>query len=542
MRVTTSLLSVWPESIRFGGVLVVGALLALSPVLLRAAPVTSSISLHDMHLLNRVTYGVNEASVLEYKKLGFKRYVDEQLRYVGDAALPAEVSARIDSMDITRLQPNEIIIERHQAEQALKGAADADMRASLQKMLNQRGNEFAFQAAERRILRALYSHNQMQELLTWFWFNHFTVFQHKGYINLLLADYEEHAIRPHVLGKFRDLVMATLTHPAMLVYLDNAQNAAGAVNENYARELMELHTLGVNGGYTQTDVQELARILSGVGVDFSGKGCANGLTTLPDMGSASAGALFCFNPKRHDAGEKTFLGVTFPAGGGAAEVVRAIDLLVQNPATAHFISQKLARYFLSDDPPEQVVNDMAQIFEKTDGDIALTLKTLFHSSAFRSGRDLENKFKDPVQYVLSSVRLLYGEQPIQDVRPIVNWINRLGEPFYAHLTPDGYGLREKDWLSADQMAKRLEIARGVFWNAGTFYVDEQTARTLEGTDQKQLQALRKAAREDHPVDSFGIYDLMRPMLSQQTLGTLKKTLSLDEWNALLLSSPEFMYR
>ena len=357
-----------------------------------------------------------------------------------------------------------------------------------------------------------------------------------------MANYEEHAIRPHVLGKFRDLVMATLTHPAMLVYLDNAQNAVGAVNENYARELMELHTLGVQGGYTQNDVQELARILTGVGVDFSGRGCPGGQTSLDPRQPPLAGGLFCFNPKRHDSGGKVFLGQTFPPGGGAEEVIRAVDMLARNPSTARFISSKLAVYFLGDDPPQNVVADMARTFQKSDGDIAQTLNTLFHSAAFLSGKYFGTKYKDPVQYVFSAVRLLYGDAPVQDVRPIVNWVNQLGEPFYARLTPDGYGMREKDWLSADQMAKRFDVARAIFWNAGTLYTDELAAKALENTDKKRLQDLRKEAREANPIDSFGIYDLMHPMLSDQTLGTLKKSLTLDEWNSLLLSSPEFMYR
>jgi uncharacterized protein (DUF1800 family) len=519
-----------------------GGVLAVASCSAPAAPGVPTTSRHDMLFLNRVTYGVNQSTAREFAKVGRSRYLDEQLHYDGDSALPAAVRERIAALEISRLTPSELISERRQGEQAIRKAPDPDTRAMLQKSLNERGNELALQATERRILRALYSRNQIQELLTWFWFNHFTVFQYKGYINLLLADYEEQAIRPHVLGKFRDLVLATLTHPAMLVYLDNAQNAAGAINENYARELMELHTLGVDGGYTQADVQALARILTGVGTDFSGNGCANGVRALPDGETRVGAQLFCFMPKRHDESEKTFLGQDFPAGGGAEEVVRAVDLLVRSPSTAKLISRELAVYFLSDDPPAEVVDEMAQTFQRTDGDIAQTLRALFHSAAFRGGRYFGGKYKDPVQYVLSSVRLLYEDQPIQDPRPIANWINRLGEPFYAHLTPDGYGTREKDWASADQMAKRVEIARGVFWSAGPFYVDEQTARTLESTDKQHLQDLRKQAREDHPVDSFGIYDFMRPMLSEQTLNILRKSLSLDEWNALLLSSPEFMYR
>ncbi len=508
----------------------------------QAAPSTPPLNRADLLFLNRVTYGVNAATVEQYTALGRGRFLQNQLVFRGDDGLPVEVSQRIAGMDISRLGPAELLVERHLAEQQLKAATDADSKGKLQQAINQRGNELVLQSAERRVLRALYSRNQLQELLTWFWFNHFNVFQYKGYDNLLIADYEERAIRPHVLGKFRSLLLATLTHPAMLIYLDNMQNAAGAVNENYAREIMELHTMGVNGGYTQRDVENLARILTGVGVDLSGKGCPGGQTMLWDVVASSQDNVFCFDSKRHDQNVKEFLGQHFPAGGGAEEVVRAVDLLVRQPSTAHAISRELAVYFLDDNPPRGVVDAMAKTFGKTDGDIAKTLNTLFHSAAFLGGKYLGGKYKDPVQYVLSSLRLLYGDQPIEDVRPAVNWINQLGEPLYAHMMPDGYGLRKQDWLSADQMAKRFVVARAIFWGAGALYTSELLSKSLEIDDKKHLQELRNAARVAHPVDSFGIYDLMRPVLSGQTAGVLRKTLTMDEWNSLLLSSPEFMYR
>ncbi len=498
---------------------------------------SAELSRADLLLLNRITYGINAETAGQYQALGRERFLQSQLVYRGDEDLPAELRQRIADMDISKLDPGDLLAERHTFEQKMKDEKDADSKGKLQQVMNQRGNELAFQSGERRVLRSVYSKNQLQELLTWFWFNHFNVFQYKGYNNLLIPDYEEHAIRPHVLGKFRDLLLATLTHPAMLVYLDNAQNGAGSANENYAREIMELHTMGVNSGYTQSDVENLARILTGVGIDLSGNGCPGGQTMLWNV---AGGKLFCFNLKRHDQTAKVFLGQNYPAGGGAEEVIRAIDILVSQPATARHISRELAVYFLDDNPPQNVIDEMARTFSKTDGDIARTLNTLFESTAFRS--DSGGKFKDPVQYVLSSMRLLYGDHPVKDARQAVNWINQLGEPLYAHMAPDGYGMRKQDWLSADQMAKRFEVARAIFWNAGALYTPEQVAKSLEGVDQKKLQELRNAARIDNPVDTFGIYDLMRPLLSDKTSAVLRKTLNMDEWNSLLLSSPEFMYR
>jgi uncharacterized protein (DUF1800 family) len=509
---------------------------------LQAAQIPQPLSQPDILFLNRITYGLNFSTAEKFRSLGRERFLQSQLTFIGDKGLPDELRQHIESMDISKLKPNELLIERHQAEQQLKASPEGEIKGKLQQAMNQRANDLVLQAAERRLLRATYSANQLQELLTWFWFNHFNIFQYKGYDNLLLADYEEHAIRPYVLGNFRNLLLATLTHPAMLVYLDNAQNASGAVNENYAREIMELHTLGINGGYKQIDVENLARILTGVGVDLSGNKCPQGQTKLGSYAPPEQDGLFCYSPNRHDQNAKEFLGQSFPPEKGAEEVLRAVDILVKNPATAKFISRKLAVYFLADNPPESIINDMSSTFQKSNGNIAQTLNVLFHSAAFEHVNSMGKKYKDPVQYVLSSLRLFYGEQPIQDMRPAVNWINQLGEPLYAHLTPEGYGLSAKDWLSADQMVKRFEISRAIFGNTGVLYTNEALAKSLEETDKKRLQDLRKDAREQHPVDSFGIYDLMRPELSDKTTAILKKSLTMDEWNSLLLSSPEFMYR
>lgn len=216
--------------------------------------------------------------------------------------------------------------------------------------------------------------------MTWFWMNHFSVYSGKGSVRWVLADYEDKAVRPHALGKFRDLLMATVTSPAMLEYLDNAQSAVNRINENYARELMELHTLGVAGGpsgsrYTQQDVQELARVLTGLGINASGEP-----PKLAPQKQAlyRAGGLFEFNPNRHDFGAKTLLGHRIEPSG-FHEVEQAVEILSRDPATARFISYKLAVHFVGDAPPPSLVNRMAGTFTQTDGDIAAVLRTLFLS-------------------------------------------------------------------------------------------------------------------------------------------------------------------
>ncbi|HET7197077.1 MAG TPA: DUF1800 domain-containing protein, partial [Burkholderiales bacterium] len=351
-----------------------------------------------------------------------------------------------------------------------------------QKELTRLGRE----AQTRMLLRALYSPNQLEEQMTWFWMNHFSVFQFKLNVRALVADYEEHAIRPRALGRFRDLLGAVARHPAMLLYLDNARNAAGRVNENYARELMELHTLGVDAGYTQRDVQELARVLTGFGV------------------AVPAGGAYRFYPRRHDWGEKRLLGHTI-RGGGEAELDEALDLLARHPATAHFVSRKLAVFFVADEPPAALVERMAQAFLASDGDIAQTLAAMFAAPEFRAS--LGGKFKDPVHYVVSALRLAADAQPIADPQPVLGAIGLLGEPLYARPTPDGYPLRRTDWASAGQLATRFDIARGIGY------------------------------RVAQPLWQEGV-----PGLGPATLEALARASSVRERNMLLLSSPEFMQR
>ncbi len=493
----------------------------------------SPLDVGELRWLNRLAYGVSPATAQAYQSQGRAGYLRDQLQYRGDAGVPATVRSQIEALDVSRLALPDLLDEMRSAAQQIRATDDPAAKTALKKAFRQRGMALAQQAAERHVLRALYDDNQLQEQLTWFWFNHFNVFQRKANISWLVGDYEEHAIRPHVLGKFRDLVFATLTHPAMLVYLDNARNAAGSVNENEARELMELHTLGVNGGYTQADVQALARILTGVGVDVAGKGCRGGEAQLPGVAASVTSTALCFRAARHDRGAKRFLGQDFPAGGGADEVVRAVDLLIRQPATATLISRELARYFLGDNPPQAVVDAMTHRFVQSDGDIAQTLATLFQSAAFQTA---PARFKDPVQYVFSSMRLVYGAQPIANPRPVLAWLNQLGEPLYGHLAPDGYGLRQSDWLSADQMNKRFDVANALVRAGGLLY------SAAEAAPADAVQQARRAARLAHPLDINAMRMTVQPLLSDKTQAVLEQAKYPDERASLLLSSPEWMVR
>jgi uncharacterized protein (DUF1800 family) len=476
---------------------------------------------HQLQLLDRLTWGASTSSARQIAAMGGTRFVEQQLRPV-QATLPPEIQAQIDAMTITQRPLAELVFELEQRRKDSDAIVDPDEKKTAQQAYQQELNRIGREAATRSLLRALYSNNQLQEQMTWFWMNHFNVHQYKSNIRILLGDYEERAIRAHALGRFRDLLRATVYHPAMLRYLDNEQNAAGRINENYARELMELHTLGVNGGYSQRDVQELARILTGVGVNVSSTAPA----VRPQLQSQYVrSGLFEFNPNRHDYGDKEFLGQSV-RGRGLAELDEAIDRLARHPATANFISRKLAMVFVADEPPPALIERMARSFQSSDGDIAATLRTLFESPEF--AQSLGRKFKDPLHYVISAVRLAYDDKAILNTGPIINWLNRMGEPLYGRATPDGYPLIESAWSSPGQMATRFEIARAIgYGSAGLFKTDGP-------------QPVERAA---FPQLANALYfNALQKTLSAPTRQALDQAGSPQEWNMYLLSSPEFMHR
>ena len=460
----------------------------------------------DLLLLNRVTWGANPSSARELARMGPASYLEAQLRPAQEAALPPEVQAQVDAMTITQRPVDELAKEMESRRKGLDLLRSDEEKKAAQQAYQQELTRLGREAAARMLLRALYSPWQLREQMTWFWMNHFNVFQYKANLRVLVADYEERAIRPHALGRFRELLGATARHPAMLIYLDNAQNAANRINENYARELMELHTLGVDGGYTQRDVQELARILTGFSVNFDRE--------MPK-----------FIPGRHDYGDKLLLGRTI-RGRGAAEVDEALDLLARHPATARFICRKLALFFVSDDPSEVLVERLASTFRSSDGDIAAVLRELFASAEFRAS--LGTKFKDPVHYVVSAVRLAYDDKAILNAGPMINWLGRMGEPLYARPTPDGFALTRTEWASAGQMATRFEIARTLGYGAAGLF-------RAEGPQPAERPAFPQLANALY-------YESMQKTLAEPTRSALDNATSPQEWNMLLLASPEFMNR
>ncbi len=476
----------------------------------------------DLALINRVTWGVDASSVADLARLGADRWLDRQLHPSADDRLPAQAQAQIDALPISHRPMAELVVDLEAQNEAAKLIADPDQKKAAQQAYQQAQTDLARQAATRQILRDLYSPDQLREQMTWFWFNHFNVHAPKANIRAMIGDYEDQAIRPHALGRFRDLLEATLRHPAMLRYLDNADNAAGHINENYARELLELHTMGVGSGYSQKDVQELARILTGVGIDPR----HDPPRVRPQLQDQLIRAgLFEFNPNRHDYGDKVLLGHVI-RGQGFAEVEQALDILAREPATAHHVSRKIAVYFVGDNPPEALVQRMAEAYRRSDGDTAEVLRTLFRSPEFKAS--LGGAFKDPMHYALSAVRLAYDDRVILSTAPIQGWLNRMAEGLYGHETPDGYPMASSAWNGPGQMSTRFEIARQIgSGGAGLFKPDGPGAVDHPGYPQLQ-NAL--------------YFDDIAQSLAAPTRTALDQAVSPQDWNALFLASPEFMRR
>ena len=476
----------------------------------------------DIAVLNRLSWGAETSDAQLLRRQGLETWLNRQLNPSPNDGLPGDAQAQIAAMEISQknlVQLNDELRDLRQTAQAKKGTPDYD---AAQKTYQQKLNDLAREAAARSLLRDLYSQNQLKEQLTWFWMNHFNVSQNKNDIRALVGDYEEHAIRPHVLGKFRDLLAATLLHPAMLQYLDNFQNANGHINENYAREIMELHTMGVGSGYTQNDVQQLARILTGMGVDNSGQPPK---VQKNQRGPYFGAGLTLFNPNRHDFSDKVFLGVPIK-GVGLPEIDQAVALLAAEPATAHYVSRELAQYFCCDTPPDRLVNAMAATYLQTDGSIAAVMRTLITSPEFKAS--LGQKFKDPVHYTVSALRAAYGQQVIINAQPLLNWLNRMGEPLYGHETPDGYSMEETAWSGPGQMETRFEIARMIGLGHSGLYKLPQDAGPEPAPPPLILQT--------------HYYEAIAPNLSPATAGALNQGQSPADKNLLFLSSPEFMRR
>jgi uncharacterized protein (DUF1800 family) len=532
-----------------------------------------SNSPESLHVLNRLGFGPRPGDLAALGETGVDRYIERQLN-PDSIPEPDDLASRIDGLRTLHLTPVELFLEfQEPLRQAAKGDTDA------RKMARRQAHQVIMDAVEARIVRAVYGVRQLQEVMAAFWFNHFNVFAGKGLCSIWTGAFEEEAIRPHTMGRFRDLLGATAKHPAMLFYLDNWQNTApnapgthgkfDGINENYAREVMELHTLGVNGGYTQSDVIALAHILTGWGLvkrgapggqprprqnfsagDFQPRPHGFGPFFFrrwrqrnqhnPQRANGVIGQYgFFFDAYRHDFAQQTLLGHTIPAGG-IDQGEQALDLLARSPATANHLSFELAQYFVADNPPPALVKQMANRYLATDGDIRQVLTTLFTSNQFRDPRNYNSKFKTPYEYVISAVRATGA--PLVNVLPLAGTMAQLGMPLYGCQTPNGYRNTREAWLNPDAMMLRLSFATGL--GAGRLPLDRRPDGNFGA-----LGGLKKSGAA-RPVKFNGKMDAPDPVQLAMTLGDQFSPRTAEAVEAaptqlrtpLILGSPEFMMR
>jgi uncharacterized protein (DUF1800 family) len=544
-----------------------------------------------IHVLNRIGYGPRPGDVERVKRMGIDKYIDLQLHpeRIDDPGIEARLanfpSLHMSLSEIQQKYPAPNLLARQLGLKQGKGAnllppgegADENQKREYRQQVmayyqenGLRPPQFLLQELQaQKIIRAAYSERQLQEVMTDFWFNHFNIFWAKNQDRNLTTDYEMNVIRPHTMGKFKDLLMATAKSPAMLVYLDNfqsmspdarlpqmrrggqfqrrpgapgigldnprpegndplyrrqqmdrqmqrdqrqnpdqmttpeqrqAQAAKGpqkrksGINENYAREIMELHTLGVEGGYTQKDVQEVARCLTGWTVD------------RPRQGTQ-----FVFREFMHDNGEKIVLGQKIPAGGGIKDGEMVIDILAHRASTAKFISTKLVRRFVSDTPPPALVDRVTAVYTKTDGDIREMMRTIFTSPEFNSREAYRAKIKSPFELAVSAVRALGADvnAPLQTAQ----FIAKMGQPLYLYQAPTGYPDRADQWVNTGALLERLNFGLALTTNKlrGAAFDVKRAAGSVNMTDKSGI--MEKA-----------IASLLYGDISPQTRSVLEKQL------------------
>lgn len=398
-----------------------------------------------LHALNRLTYGPRPGDVERVRALGLQKWIDAQLSPA--TADDTTLTARLAQLETLTLDPQTILrdytaparMERRERQQQKAETDDSEMANRMPPSDAQKKDRQVIADLEQaKLLRAVYSDHQLEEVLVDFWFNHFNVFAGKGPTRDYVSNYEREAIRPYVFGRFRDMLGATARHPAMLFYLDNWQSKAGAINENYARELLELHTLGVDGGYTQADIVNVARAFTG-------------WTMRPRLGTG-----FVFAPRQHDTGEKIVLGQKIRANGGMDDGERVLDIVAAHPSTARHIAKKLAIRFVSDDPPAALVDRAAATFARTKGDLREVVRTIITSPEFMAADARRAKVKTPFEFVASALRATGAD--VRNALPLARTLKDMGMPLYFCQPPTGYDEVASTWVSAGALVNRMNFA------------------------------------------------------------------------------------
>jgi uncharacterized protein (DUF1800 family) len=477
------------------GAVAVVAMVALAvPAVIASGPSPSSSDedARIVHALNRLGYGPRSGDVDAVRAMGLERWIDQQLHpeRIDDRALRPRLAAyRTLDLSVGELMegyevPREVKREIQKKRAEMEGASEEDVARARREIMQDVGGSLKqmqgrprqvvdeLQAA--KVMRAVYSQRQLDEVLVDFWMNHFNVFAGKGPEKFLVGAYERDVVRPHAWGRFEDLLKATAESPAMLFYLDNwlsadpdaqamrtsgrrgglfrrgrpappqqeqgqGQGRKRGLNENYAREVMELHTLGVDGGYTQKDVTEVARAFTGWTI----------------RGLRQDDPKFVFDSRIHDRRDKVVLGHRIK-GGGQGEGEQVLHILATHPSTARFVSLKLARRFVADDPPAALVDRAAATFTKTSGDIRAVVETIVTSPEFLSAGVRSAKVKTPLEFVASAVRAAGGD--VADARELARRIGEMGMPLYMQQPPTGYKDTSEAWVSTSGLLSRLNLA------------------------------------------------------------------------------------
>jgi len=546
-----------------------------------------------VHVLNRIGFGAAPGDVERVREMGLAHYIEEQLQpaRIDDSATIARLAAfETLSKSTTEMArdyyvPAQTIRRDLQRQQAAQepSASDAAMTApekdaaakknGVREMMTpeqmeivRKEREALGELMQAKILRAAYSERQLEEVMVDFWFNHFNVFSGKGQVRVYLNEYERDAIRPHVLGTFRELLEATAQSPAMLFYLDNWQSSApdgattaaqrqqnprtsayprnpnrvpvrpgavrqgqldrqrtlantpqaqnqrrrGGLNENYARELMELHTLGVQGGYTQKDVQEVARA-------FTGWTIAN-----PRQGGG-----FKFEPRMHDDGEKVVLGHRIKSGGGQKDGERVLDILASHPSTAHFVALKLTRRVVADEPPPALVERAAAKFRDTRGNIREVVRTIVTSAEFLAPEAYRAKVKTPFEFVVSAVRATGTD--MSNAMPLVAAVRNLGMPLYGCQPPTGYSDKAEAWVNSGALLNRMNFAVSL---------TSQQAGRQRSADSAPVLRGRTGGAPTITSERL-VASVLAGELSESTAATVARATTQSQALALVLGSPEF---
>jgi uncharacterized protein (DUF1800 family) len=510
-----------------------------------------------VHVLDRMGFGPRPGDVDRVRTMGLQAYVEQQLR--PDRLSNEGVVERLASLETLTLSSREIVEGYILPVQRLRRRQQAQEPGASQESAPARNPELVQAARNARVvlddmssqklLRAVYSQRQLEEVMVDFWFNHFNVFAAKGATRGYLTEYERDVIRPHVLGSFRDLLEATAKSPAMLFYLDNWQSAAPAgaattasrergtaagrrmavrrgqilappgrpprspaaaqqaprgINENYARELMELQTLGVDGGYTQRDVQEVARAFTGWTIE------------RPRLGGG-----FRFEPRLHDDGEKSVLGHRIKAGGGESDGEQVLDILARHPSTARFIATKLVRRFVSDTPPPSLVERAAKRFHDTNGDIREVVRTIVTSPEMFAPAAYRAKVKTPFEFIVSAVRATDAD--VSSAQALAAAVRDLGMPLYLCQPPTGYGDRADAWVNTGALLNRMNFAVA-----------------LTGNRVRGVRLPGNAVNADAGLARDALVGgVLAGDLSPATAATIARAEQAPQAIALVLGSPEF---